>query len=541
MIYYGLDNILNDDIIPYNLKNKVDIKKTENGLNILTWKNTDLWGIKIKNKEFVMYTKIRVFDDIPQKLIPYIVLDEKNFIYKNNNLICIRIGRYTLNIKDKIWILDVVFPRMLDPSWTEQNINEYTNGSTCIYPMWRYNYLDSNMIEFTMNKINRIEDHSIINIIRFLISEMSSINSVTGLLDARWGIEFLDGNNPMSWNSPTEIFAEWIKNKRPVKYGQCWIFAECLTTIFRFLGLPTRTIFAENSHINTSLNGGIDMMLDCESMKSSNNPNEEYYFRIDNISNNINSKANPIEDCILYNGEDSIWNIHYWNEIYIPDKNNNFSWYCIDSTPCVKTLEEPFKDNKILGPCKVSNIILGKDDPYDYKYLHSVVNSPFRMWSNECILIDETPTIIPVLKALIFPLYHDKSLGTKDVNINRIKNKLINVYTKVGLMSKENITNNYKMNYEMLDYDLYKNHPLIFKNKTIIINHHHNHHNIENDKIYYVQQICLDEFGKVVNSLVQNDILSNVKIINSNIKYDFLSILIVLGNEFWTQFISNNE
>lgn len=530
MIYYGLDNILcGNDKIPYNIKNKTTLKKDDIGLNILTWTDLELWGMKMNEKEFVMYSKIKVFDEIPKELALYINKTDE-FIYKDSKLICKVIGRYKIKIKEKIWILDVIFPRMLDESWTDTNIREYTSGNIGIHPTWRYNLLDSNMIEFTMNKINRLNDRSLINIIRFLISEMSSSNSVTGLIEARWEIDFPNGKNPMSFRSPSEIFKEWSKKKRPVKYGQCWIFAECMTTIFRFLGISTRTIFAENSHVNTSLNCGIDMMLDCESMKD--NDDSSYYFRIDNISDIVNSKANPMEDCILYNGEDSIWNMHYWNEIYIPDENNDFSWNCIDSTPCVETEENPYKENKILGPCKVSDILSGLHKPYDYKYLHSVVNSPFRMWSNECITVDGTITIIPVLKALIFPFYHDKCIGTSDVNIERIKNKLITINTKVGMMSKKDITDTYTMDYNTLYSELHDKNPLLFENKKIIIQS-------DDDSIYYVQQICLDKAGKVVDSLVQNDTLKNITYITSNESYDFISVLIVLGNNFWIQLFTS--
>lgn len=52
-----------------------------------------------------------------------------------------------------------------------------------------------------------------------------------GVLAGRWDNHYEDGMSPMAWIGSVDILKRW-KNFgcRPVKYGQCWVFAAVACT-----------------------------------------------------------------------------------------------------------------------------------------------------------------------------------------------------------------------------------------------------------------------------------------------------------------------
>ena len=295
----------------------VNLAKTNK--QILMWNDKILWGSSLGGRKFIMYSKVRMFEKIPVQLIDNFI-GHSEFIRQNNDLVCKTVGRYTATINDKHWVIDVIFPESFDKKWSKTMRDEYISGTTGIHSNWKYDIQDSAMAEFAMSKIEQMpyKDRTIFRIIRRLMSEFSSENSPTALIEGRWDQNYKDGRTPNDWVSTSEVFREWNIDRKPIKYGQCWIFAECMTCVMRFLGIPASTIFAENSHINPSLNCGIDMLEDSEGIKSGGNTN--MFLKLNNMETFLSAtcKDDPWDKCTMYNGEDSIWNIHYWNEIYIP-------------------------------------------------------------------------------------------------------------------------------------------------------------------------------------------------------------------------------
>lgn len=51
-----------------------------------------------------------------------------------------------------------------------------------------------------------------------------------GVIEGNWSENFSGGTAPTKWIGSVEILQEYYKRRRPVKYGQCWIFAGTLTT-----------------------------------------------------------------------------------------------------------------------------------------------------------------------------------------------------------------------------------------------------------------------------------------------------------------------
>lgn len=45
-----------------------------------------------------------------------------------------------------------------------------------------------------------------------------------------WTTEFDGGTPPTKWVGSMKILQKYYTNKKPVKYGQCWVFSGVLTT-----------------------------------------------------------------------------------------------------------------------------------------------------------------------------------------------------------------------------------------------------------------------------------------------------------------------
>ena len=54
-----------------------------------------------------------------------------------------------------------------------------------------------------------------------------------GCLVGNWSSDdsdYADGIQPTSWSGSEAILRQYVTNKRPVRYGQCWVFGGTLTT-----------------------------------------------------------------------------------------------------------------------------------------------------------------------------------------------------------------------------------------------------------------------------------------------------------------------
>lgn len=60
----------------------------------------------------------------------------------------------------------------------------------------------------------------------------SVVNSADegGVVMGNWSNDFSGGTAPTEWIGSRKILQEFYKTKKPVKYGQCWVFSGVLTT-----------------------------------------------------------------------------------------------------------------------------------------------------------------------------------------------------------------------------------------------------------------------------------------------------------------------
>nr|XP_056700937.1 protein-glutamine gamma-glutamyltransferase E-like [Euleptes europaea] len=184
-----------------------------------------------------------------------------------------------------------------------------------------------------------------------VMSAMVNSNDDKGVLQGNWSGNYAGGENPSSWTGSVDILQRWkAAGFKPVKYGQCWVFAGVLTTVLRCLGMPTRMITNFNSAHDTDRSLTVDVYYD--------------------------AAGNP-----LSMGADSIWNFHVWNESWFlrADLAPAFNgWQILDATP-----QERSSGLFQCGPASLIAIKEGDVDlRYDSPFVFAEVNADRVTWTH---------------------------------------------------------------------------------------------------------------------------------------------------------------
>uniref|UniRef100_A0A6C0BEG6 Transglutaminase-like domain-containing protein n=1 Tax=viral metagenome TaxID=1070528 RepID=A0A6C0BEG6_9ZZZZ len=445
------------------------------------------------------------------------------------------IGRYTRNVDGKDYILDIVFDRV-EPKLS----SGYINGNFGNYNMWTYDLDCIEMRELVMEWIDMIphNERDIRRVVRHIMYCMSYDNiGDKALIIGKWGSGCLiDGKPPTYWKNSKHIFTERKKLGKALKYGQCWCFAECMTSILRFLGIATRTVCGRNTLIDENLDGGVDFVDELKKGDSLDFESSDKWNLIDrsnidltmnNLVNGIQEKGESWDPKHVYKAGDSYWNIHYWNEVYIPINENeiinsissinntNYSWEVIDSTPIIpSTYDDLYKESKIAGPCKIQSFRLNNfENNYDFKRIFSMVNSPFRLWSVTSYIKDDQIIDVPYIYSLIYTFRKSISCYINNKRVNKLFNSLPKIYIKEYTTNYYNyvdITKNYIGSKEKI-MEIY------FKNIAFL----------EDD--LYIQLVYIDILGNVLGVDIRNGTIEDEikKCNNEDIKKRFPSCYIV--------------
>ena len=56
------------------------------------------------------------------------------------------------------------------------------------------------------------------------------LNPNYGVVVGNWSGRYKNGKHPSAWTGSVKILRQFVSTKKPVKYGQCWVFAGVLTT-----------------------------------------------------------------------------------------------------------------------------------------------------------------------------------------------------------------------------------------------------------------------------------------------------------------------
>ncbi|KAL2307678.1 hypothetical protein Nmel_000652, partial [Mimus melanotis] len=191
--------------------------------------------------------------------------------------------------------------------------------------------LDACMYLLDKSKLSLNDRRNPANVSRAM-SALVNANDDNGVLLGNWSGNYINGTSPMDWIGSVTILQNYYKTKKPVRYGQCWVFAGVLNT-------------AHDTEEN---------------------------LRVDVYLNERGEKLNSLSF-------DSVWNFHVWNDVWMKrtDLPNGFNgWQAIDSTP-----QEQSQGRFQCGPCPVKAVREGDVYlPYDSKFVYAEVNADRVYW-----------------------------------------------------------------------------------------------------------------------------------------------------------------
>lgn len=65
----------------------------------------------------------------------------------------------------------------------------------------------------------------------YTFSAQVNSNNDRGVVQGQWQGKYGGGTNPLNWRGSVAILQKWFKDRyKPVKYGQCWVFAGVMCT-----------------------------------------------------------------------------------------------------------------------------------------------------------------------------------------------------------------------------------------------------------------------------------------------------------------------
>ncbi|NXV83049.1 EPB42 protein, partial [Atlantisia rogersi] len=185
------------------------------------------------------------------------------------------------------------------------------------------------------------------------VAAMMNCNELRGILTECETGQCCNGTPPSKWLGSSPILRQWIASRcKPVRYGQCWVFAAVMCTVLRCLGIPTRVVTGFTWAHNTDTSLSVD----------------EYYDEDGTLLTQAQSAR--------------VWSFHVWNECWMAraDLLPEYSgWQALDAT-CQEKSEGP----SFCGPAPVQAIKDGDTDiDYDVCYFFAAINAKCQVWIQE--------------------------------------------------------------------------------------------------------------------------------------------------------------
>ncbi|XP_054074483.1 protein 4.2-like isoform X2 [Rissa tridactyla] len=153
------------------------------------------------------------------------------------------------------------------------------------------------------------------------VAAMLNCDEFRGILTEYGTGQYANGTPPSKWLGSSPILQQWVASHfKPVRYGQCWVFAAVMCSVLRCLGIPTRVVTGFTWAHNTNSNLSVD----------------EYYD----------------EDGTLLPQDKSarVWTFHVWNECWmaradLPPGYNG--WQALDAT-CQEKSKGSLQEKEVL-------------------------------------------------------------------------------------------------------------------------------------------------------------------------------------------------
>lgn len=223
---------------------------------------------------------------------------------------------------------------------------------------WKLGMYEKDVLDcalYVINQVGKVAISSLGDPAKTSRALSAAVNSPDddGLLLGNWSTDFAGGVAPTKWGGSVDIMQRFYRKKKSVKFAQCWVFAGCLTTIARCVGIPSRIVTNYSSAHDTQASMTVDYFVDDE--------------------------GKIMEEM----GADSIWNYHVWNEVWFtrPDLGNNENgmydgFQAVDATP-----QEMSDGMYRVGPASVTAVKRGEVlKPYDNSFLYAEVNADKVFW-----------------------------------------------------------------------------------------------------------------------------------------------------------------
>jgi transglutaminase 1 len=183
-------------------------------------------------------------------------------------------------------------------------------GRRWVYGQFSDVVLPAAQLLLEMSGLSATERGNPVQVVR-AISSIVNATDDSGLLEGKFEGTFEDGVSPWVWTGSCKIFEQFLRNGcKPVKYGQCWVFAAVATSICRALGIPSRPVTNFVSAHDTNHTLSIDKYFDVFGEEIKGGPDGDSH--------------------------DAVWNFHAWTEVFMarPDLPHGYGgWQAIDATP----------------------------------------------------------------------------------------------------------------------------------------------------------------------------------------------------------------
>lgn len=152
----------------------------------------------------------------------------------------------------------------------EERVEYVLNEITLIYQslrsnsnplLWKVSQFHPKTVELVLNLMENLSVEILASPHLFIREFALCLNSFNnkGILVEHLSGDCNNGVIPIHWSDSYEIIEKYLKDKVPVKYGQCWVYAGLFNTFCRTVGISCRIVT-----IFKSLHGS--------------KPNAEYYF-----------------------------------------------------------------------------------------------------------------------------------------------------------------------------------------------------------------------------------------------------------------------
>ncbi|XP_042328169.1 protein-glutamine gamma-glutamyltransferase 4-like [Sceloporus undulatus] len=235
----------------------------------------------------------------------------------------------------------------------DQKTEFVLNDTGSLYRMtspqrWKYGQFEEDILDCCMYLLDKSQlgpndKRNPVKITRAM-SALVNMEDEKGVLFGKWKFENQNPNGqcdgfpcPWNWKDSVRILKQYYRTKKPVLYGQCWVFSGVLNTVMRCLGIPARSVTTFNAGVDTDKNISID------------------------------------------SPKDSYWNFHVWNDVWMkrPDLPKGYDgWQAVDGTAQVKS-----EGIYCCGPASLKAIKNGEvNHDYDTMFLFSAVNAETGYW-----------------------------------------------------------------------------------------------------------------------------------------------------------------